>query len=419
VELVLITKPPRPRTVAGEGPAESSSPGYLIVITLRIQYEVGDAAQFYGGTQDPKRLLDEQANYLLLTWARRQTVDELLAVDQDALTGDIRAKLNERLDAAGAGLRVRSVILMWVHPPVKEIQPKGAGVSITVAKAYQSIAAAREAYKTRVLDAVAYRNATLPAARAEAFAIRQEARVERESKGYRSDLLVFKPVAHVGTPVMETADAVFLKLPAQGELRVADDLPVAPVEILHPPDDPEAAVPVVRLPWGMVRLDSDVPLAAGDLIEWIPRQLIEPGTLTVRPLVEHVECRVTDDSDPKAVTVEIDYEYRPGFLAGEVPRTQRIDRRRIERIVRGGSEGRMSSSQSSARGFVALADVYNQSEAYQRLFRLPRRYAALAEALAGTRKVIVGRAPVELRTTFKTDTMGALKALLSEPEGEP
>ena len=478
VEVELITKPPKlQRTSSGARLQTSNEPGYLIVMTLRVQYEIGNVAAYYGGTRTPDEVLDTETNYLLLTWARRKTVNELLTIDQDEITGDIRRKLNQRLTDLNTGLHVRSVVVLWIHPPVREGTHKG-GPPVTVAKAYQLVAAAREDYKRRVLEAIGNRNKILPEARAKATALIEAARAYRETVGRRSDLLVLKPSARLGTVIYPPNEKfVFFALHHKWpKLLPVDDGLVGKVTLQYPPDepdDPRNAIPNVVFPghaprqWPRTKI-----LTTGSLVQVIPRAMIVEnapvrnldlvlladgrrliGTLTakiegkstrtllphgggepiifeadlmldegpqktdlvtVRPPSEQIECRILDEEDEKFVTVAVDYEYIPGPATGKLPRIEKIHKSRIAHIARGGVAGRLSHNQGIAAAFVVLADAYNQEHSYKHIFRNRRRQAAVREALSDARKIVLGRRPVEIWYSLRNDPLEALSGMESD-----
>jgi membrane protease subunit HflK len=430
VELALITRPPEPRATPEGGTAQQSTgPGYLIVITLRIQYDIDNVAAYYGGALDPHRVLEDQANYLLLTAARARTVDQLLAMDQEQLIGEIRSRLRRRMAELRTGLRIRSVTILWIHPPVEEGTPRD-GSPMIVARAYQLAAANREASKKTILDAVNDTHRILPGARARAFSIAEQARSNREIKGRRSDLLIYQPDAGfyiVGKLVKETEQAVIIREPqAEGgrDQKVPRQRLVEPplrnVDLLiHKPRGVRIGRILAKDAQGRAIRFQSRGAAEPTQIDpaTIARQVEGADALHVRPPTRRLECYVLTE-EPDKIRVRI-----------ENPRGTRevdIPRRLITTLVRSGERGRLSRSQGFARGFAALAEEYNKLDAefrlqgrrYGPLFRERQAFVTLKQSLPVARKVLLGAGDFEVWLDPRAGSQDILlKGLTPEKKG--
>jgi len=97
------------------------------------------------------------------------SIEDILTSRRRSLEGIIRSRVQERVDAAGAGIEVVEVKLQDMHPPLE------------VVPAFRDVASAREDKSRIINEAIAYQNETVPRARGEAE------RLLREAEGYRTD----------------------------------------------------------------------------------------------------------------------------------------------------------------------------------------------------------------------------------------
>jgi membrane protease subunit HflK len=128
----------------------------LIVLSAIVQYRITSAEDFLFNVADVPELLRDVAAAGLTSVVSSRTVDDVLTVERLAVQNEVMRIAQEKLDLAGAGIRVTSVSLEGTAPPQE------------VAEAFRDVASAREDAQRAINEAEGYAYRLLPQARGEA-----------------------------------------------------------------------------------------------------------------------------------------------------------------------------------------------------------------------------------------------------------
>ena len=138
----------------------------LITIDAAVQFRIRDPRAWLYGCQNPEEALRSIAYRAVMRSTVNKTLDQALAENVVALTGRMRAMVQQEADAQGLGVEVMAFTVGGMHPPVM------------VAAEYQAVGSAELGRVTAAVGAQAYRNETVPAAEAEAASRLNAARAE-------------------------------------------------------------------------------------------------------------------------------------------------------------------------------------------------------------------------------------------------
>lgn len=115
----------------------------LISINLRVEYCIDDLYTYLTNCTSPELLLEAAAYEMVLDNTISTDLDTMLSTDRVAFAESMKTVLTERMEAYKTGLRVVSVVLESIHPPVE------------VATVYQDFLSAGVIASTTILDAEA------------------------------------------------------------------------------------------------------------------------------------------------------------------------------------------------------------------------------------------------------------------------
>ncbi len=149
----------------------------LVSINLRVEYKIDDLESYLTSSASPEKLLEAGAYELVTERTAESELNELLSVDRDAFTEAFMAELNERFGRLGTGLRIESVLLESIHPPLEIAESYQRVVSAGIQAETIKINALSEA-ELKKIKAETERQATVKAAEI----ARVEAIAEAQSK---------------------------------------------------------------------------------------------------------------------------------------------------------------------------------------------------------------------------------------------
>ncbi|MBQ8339515.1 MAG: protease modulator HflK [Clostridia bacterium] len=115
----------------------------LISINLRVEYCIDDLHAYLTNCSAPVQLLEAAAYEMVLDNTISTDLDTMLSTDRVAFAESMKAVLTERMETYHTGLRIVSVVLESIHPPVE------------VATVYQDFLSAGVIASTTILDAEA------------------------------------------------------------------------------------------------------------------------------------------------------------------------------------------------------------------------------------------------------------------------
>jgi len=170
--------------------AESSAISF-INMAIPIEYRVrrDGVVKYAYGNAEPEVVLKKIGEQAVVTFLAGTTMEDLLGSGRGAAEKELHSRMQKLADQNELGIEIVRVAILDAHPPVEQVAP-----------AYQSVIAAVEEGKTAELEAVAYYNRTVPAAEAQAYAIKQTAQsrafasrtvAEAESKRFSAQLDAF------------------------------------------------------------------------------------------------------------------------------------------------------------------------------------------------------------------------------------
>ncbi len=139
----------------------------LVTINAELQYRINDIHSWVYGCQNPEQALETLAYRVLMEATVGRTLDEVLSQDIGEFSSRLKEALQKQAESKGLGVELVALNLRGLHPPV------------TLAAEYQSVIAAQLDRTTYIIDAEAYRESTLPKAKANAEAVLRMAAADR------------------------------------------------------------------------------------------------------------------------------------------------------------------------------------------------------------------------------------------------
>jgi HflK protein len=146
----------------------------LVEVYGVVHYDISDPALFLFQTRNPEKLMRLTAERTLRWTIARVSLDEILTTALSALEEAWKKDLSQAHEDYGSGLRIQSVFLKHVHPPLE------------VVPAFREVATALEDRSTRINEAEGYLREQVPIAHGMARARLIEAAGYSESRIRRS-----------------------------------------------------------------------------------------------------------------------------------------------------------------------------------------------------------------------------------------
>ncbi len=135
----------------------------LVNVQCVIQYTITDPVRYLFRVKGPEKMLRSMACNTIIHCMARIPVDEILTRGKQTIANYVKAELQKRLDAAETGLSVSFVELRDIKPPDR------------VQRFFSDVVNAQIDREKMINDAESYRNEQIPAAKAEAVRILEEA----------------------------------------------------------------------------------------------------------------------------------------------------------------------------------------------------------------------------------------------------
>ncbi len=135
----------------------------LVNVQCVIQYTITDPLHYLFRVKGPEMMLRSMACSTLIHCMARMPVDEILTRGKLTIANYVKAELQRRLDEAETGLSVSFVELRDIKPPDR------------VQRFFSDVVNAQIDRQKMVNDAESYRNEKMPAAKAEAVRVLEEA----------------------------------------------------------------------------------------------------------------------------------------------------------------------------------------------------------------------------------------------------
>ena len=141
----------------------------LVSVNVKIAYVIDDLCQYVTAYASPEDVLTAKAYEIILSRTVSTDLDTFLSEDRSGLSEEIAKELNDFCAASGIGLRVGSVTLESIHPP------------IDIADVYQGVVSAGIQKNTLITNARAEEAEKLAAAEQEAAELVLVAKKDRRS----------------------------------------------------------------------------------------------------------------------------------------------------------------------------------------------------------------------------------------------
>jgi HflK protein len=130
----------------------------LVEVNAVVQFSIADLSRYLFRSKEPETVIRAVAERALRLSVARESLDAILTDRRSDVEATWKEELEENLQAYGSGMRVLSVQLQDVHPPVE------------VVEAFRDVASALEERSTRINEAEAYLREQLPLARGQSKA---------------------------------------------------------------------------------------------------------------------------------------------------------------------------------------------------------------------------------------------------------
>lgn len=91
----------------------------LLMVSVPIEYRIKDIRQYLYNYVDPARLLEGVAYQYLSDYAASVDIDELMGPGRQKFNGELKSRIQRRLDDLGTGIDVVFVGIRGAHPPAK------------------------------------------------------------------------------------------------------------------------------------------------------------------------------------------------------------------------------------------------------------------------------------------------------------
>ncbi len=135
----------------------------LVSINLRVEYKIDDLELYLKSSASPEKMLEASAYELVTEKTAESELNSLLSIDRDTFTETFMSELNERFGHLKTGLRIESILLESIHPPLEVAESYQNVVSAGIQAETIKINALSEA-ELKKIKAETEKNATVKAA---------------------------------------------------------------------------------------------------------------------------------------------------------------------------------------------------------------------------------------------------------------
>ena len=143
----------------------------IVSIDFYAEWRVVDPKKFLFNVERPQLLLSNILQSSARSVVSAYKIDNVLTDGRFQIQGDIRELAEDVLEEYDIGITVTNIIIQDAEPPTDE-----------VVAAFKSVEDARQKAETMLNEANRYRNEHIPAARAEAFRITEEAEAFKQAR---------------------------------------------------------------------------------------------------------------------------------------------------------------------------------------------------------------------------------------------
>ncbi|MEL7648618.1 MAG: FtsH protease activity modulator HflK [Sedimentibacter sp.] len=143
----------------------------IVNIDFFIEWKISDPEKFLFNSDEPSQILKMIAQSSARSIIGSKNVDGVLTTEKSIIQAEIKEKIVSKLSNYDLGVQVLDVKIQDSQPPTSE-----------VIAAFKEVETAKQEKETRINEALAYKNKTLPAAESQADKLIREAESYKESR---------------------------------------------------------------------------------------------------------------------------------------------------------------------------------------------------------------------------------------------
>lgn len=143
----------------------------IVNIDFFIEWKISDPMKFLYNSDEPTKILKTIAQSSARSIIGSKEVDGVLTTEKSIIQAEIKEKMVNKLADYDLGVQVLDVKIQDSEPP-----------TTAVIAAFKNVETAKQEKETRINEALAYKNKTLPAAESEADKLIRDAESYRESR---------------------------------------------------------------------------------------------------------------------------------------------------------------------------------------------------------------------------------------------
>lgn len=143
----------------------------IVNIDFFIEWKISDPVKFLFNSDEPAQILKMISQSSARSIIGSKNVDGVLTTEKSIIQAEIKEKIINKLESYDLGVQILDVKIQDSEPPTSD-----------VLRSFKEVETAKQEKETRINEALAYKNKTLPAAESEADKLIREAESYRESK---------------------------------------------------------------------------------------------------------------------------------------------------------------------------------------------------------------------------------------------
>ncbi|MBP1926625.1 membrane protease subunit HflK [Sedimentibacter acidaminivorans] len=143
----------------------------IVNIDFFIEWKISDPVKFLYNSDEPSQILKMISQSSARSIIGSKNVDGVLTTEKSIIQAEIKEKIVTKLENYDLGVQLLDVKIQDSEPPTAE-----------VIAAFKNVETAKQEKETRINEALAYKNKTLPAAESQADKLVREAESFRESR---------------------------------------------------------------------------------------------------------------------------------------------------------------------------------------------------------------------------------------------
>lgn len=143
----------------------------IVNIDFFIEWKISDPVKFIYNSDEPAQILKMIAQSSARSIIGSKDVDGVLTTEKSIIQAEIKEKIVKKLESYDLGVQILDVKIQDSEPPTAD-----------VIRAFKEVETAKQEKETRINEALAYKNKTLPAAESNADKLIREAESYKESK---------------------------------------------------------------------------------------------------------------------------------------------------------------------------------------------------------------------------------------------